>query len=616
MKAGEFPDGAHVLRLKIDLASPNINMRDPAIYRIRHATHHRTGDKWCIYPLYDYTHCISDALERITHSICTLEFQDHRPLYDWVIENLADAGLLPRPLPQQYEFARLNLTYTVMSKRKLLELVEGGHVDGWDDPRMPTLVGAAPARLHAGGDSAVRRAHRRVQGRFVDRHERARGLPARRAERARGAADRGARSGQARDRQLSRTRPRGMPGAEPSAAARARQARACRSRASSGSSATTSWKRRRRATSGSRRAPRCACAMPTSCAASASTRTRRATSPPCTAPTIRRRAAARRAPRRARSRATSTGCRCGTPSALKCACTIACSPFLSPGARARRRRWPPPRSARRVATARRGARTTNAFEEPAERNYLDDLNPQGKQVVAAYVEPLLAEVAPETRYQFERHGYFVADLRDSRPGASVFNRAVTLRDSWANRSGAPAYPFAPSRRLHRRFRYSRPCGRATLCARRAHSKERREAHRPVRAHQPRGDDRSLDRGSRLRARPGTRSERTQPRRVIGLFGSGGIYRRDHLAPDVEVDRQVVDRRASDRQSPRREPGMAACRREAARRQGRHQHAGSGRLRGRAQRLCHRRVPQFGAGRGFQRFAELDVARRARGCSRP
>ena len=142
MKAGEFPDGAHVLRLRIDMASPNVNLRDPAIYRIRHASHHRTGDRWCVYPLYDYTHCISDALERITHSICTLEFQDHRPLYDWVIGKLADGGLLERPLPRQYEFARLNLTYVVLSKRKLIQLVEGGHVDGWDDPRMPTLVGA------------------------------------------------------------------------------------------------------------------------------------------------------------------------------------------------------------------------------------------------------------------------------------------------------------------------------------------------------------------------------------------------------------------------------------------------------------------------------------------
>ena len=141
MRAGGFPDGAHVLRLKIDMASPNINLRDPVIYRIRHAHHHRTGDAWCIYPMYDYTHCISDALENITHSLCTLEFEDHRPLYDWVLERLADLGLLTRPLPRQYEFARLNLTYTVLSKRKLIQLVEEKHVDGWDDPRMPTIVG-------------------------------------------------------------------------------------------------------------------------------------------------------------------------------------------------------------------------------------------------------------------------------------------------------------------------------------------------------------------------------------------------------------------------------------------------------------------------------------------
>ena len=141
MRAGEFPDGAHVLRLKIDMASPNINMRDPVIYRIRHAHHHRTGDAWCVYPMYDYTHCISDALENITHSLCTLEFEDHRPLYDWVLEKLAGFGLLARPLPHQYEFARLNLTYVVLSKRKLIQLVEEKHVDGWDDPRMPTIVG-------------------------------------------------------------------------------------------------------------------------------------------------------------------------------------------------------------------------------------------------------------------------------------------------------------------------------------------------------------------------------------------------------------------------------------------------------------------------------------------
>jgi glutaminyl-tRNA synthetase len=135
MRAGAFEDGAHVLRARIDMASPNINMRDPVLYRIRRAHHYRTGDDWCIYPMYDFAHPPSDAIERITHSLCTLEFEDHRPLYDWLIDHL------PVPArPRQIEFARLNLTYTVMSKRKLLELVQQGHVKGWDDPRMPTIV--------------------------------------------------------------------------------------------------------------------------------------------------------------------------------------------------------------------------------------------------------------------------------------------------------------------------------------------------------------------------------------------------------------------------------------------------------------------------------------------
>lgn len=137
MKAGEFDDGEKVLRAKIDMASPNINMRDPVIYRVLHASHQNTGDKWCIYPMYDFAHPIEDAYEGITHSICTLEFEDHRPLYDWVTQNCG----FPSPLPQQIEFARLNITNTIMSKRFLKRLVEEGFVDGWDDPRMPTLCG-------------------------------------------------------------------------------------------------------------------------------------------------------------------------------------------------------------------------------------------------------------------------------------------------------------------------------------------------------------------------------------------------------------------------------------------------------------------------------------------
>lgn len=135
MRAGEFPDGSRVLRAKIDMASPNLNLRDPVMYRILHASHHRTGDAWCIYPMYDWAHGLEDSIEGITHSICTLEFEDHRPLYDWYLDQL---GVYH---PQQIEFARLNLTYTVMSKRWLLRLVQGGHVSGWDDPRMPTLAG-------------------------------------------------------------------------------------------------------------------------------------------------------------------------------------------------------------------------------------------------------------------------------------------------------------------------------------------------------------------------------------------------------------------------------------------------------------------------------------------
>ncbi|HRD95499.1 MAG TPA: glutamine--tRNA ligase/YqeY domain fusion protein [Rubrivivax sp.] len=159
MKDGRLPDGAAVLRAKIDMASPNINLRDPTLYRIKRATHHNTGDQWCIYPMYTYAHPIEDALENITHSICTLEFEDQRPFYDWLLENLADLGLLARPLPRQHEFGRLNLSYVITSKRKLRELVTEGIVSGWDDPRMPTIFGMrrrgyTPASIRAMADGS------------------------------------------------------------------------------------------------------------------------------------------------------------------------------------------------------------------------------------------------------------------------------------------------------------------------------------------------------------------------------------------------------------------------------------------------------------------------------
>ncbi len=151
MRDGQYADGSLVLRAKIDMASANINLRDPAIYRVRRAHHHNTGDKWCIYPMYTFAHPIEDALEQITHSICTLEFEDQRPFYDWLLVRLAEAGLLAQPLPKQYEFARLNLTYVVLSKRKLIQLVEEKHVSAWDDPRLPTLAGARRRGYTAAG---------------------------------------------------------------------------------------------------------------------------------------------------------------------------------------------------------------------------------------------------------------------------------------------------------------------------------------------------------------------------------------------------------------------------------------------------------------------------------
>ena len=154
MRQGEFPDGTKTLRAKIDMGSPNLNMRDPVMYRILHATHHRTGDKWCIYPMYDWAHGQSDSIEGITHSICTLEFEDHRPLYDWFVDNLGIHH------PRQIEFARLNLTYTMVSKRKLLELVRNGTVSGWDDPADADYLRAAPTGIYAGVDKNVCRADR------------------------------------------------------------------------------------------------------------------------------------------------------------------------------------------------------------------------------------------------------------------------------------------------------------------------------------------------------------------------------------------------------------------------------------------------------------------------
>ena len=424
MRAGEFADGTHVLRLKIDMASPNVNMRDPAIYRIRHASHHRTGDTWCVYPLYDYTHCISDALEHITHSICTLEFQDHRPLYDWVIERLADGGRLERPLPQQYEFARLNLTYVVLSKRRLIELVSKGHVDGWDDPRMPTLVGARRRGFTPEGfrifaerigvsktdswiDMSVledcmredlnARAERRIavldpvklvidnypagetEECFAPNHPQ-------RPELGRRALPFGRELWIERD-DFQEHPPKGYFRLSPGAEVRLRYAYIVR------------------------------------CTGVERNAAGELTAVHCTYDPATRSGTAGADARKVKGNIHWLSAAHAVPAEVRLYDRLFRVPY--PGARN-------PGAAHATVVA--GEENDDDSAEIAERNYLDDLNPDSKRVIVARVEPALAEAAREQRFQFERHGYFVADLADHAPGKPVFNRAVTLKDSWASRA--------------------------------------------------------------------------------------------------------------------------------------------------------------------------------------
>ena len=434
MRAGEFPDGAHVLRLRIDMTSPNLNLRDPAIYRIRHASHHRTGDKWCIYPLYDYTHCISDALERITHSICTLEFQDHRPLYDWVIERLADGGLLARPLPQQIEFARLNLTYVVLSKRRLIQLVEGGHVDGWDDPRMPTLVGARRRGFTPEGfrlfaerigvsksdswidmsvlEDAMRddlnaSAERRVAvldpiRLVVDNY------PAGRSETCH--APNHPQKPELGRRELKFARelwidredfaespPKGYFRLAPGAEVRLRHAYVVR------------------------------------CTGVEKDAQGNVTAVHCTYDPSTKSGTPGAEARKVKGNIHWLAAEDAVGAEVRLYDRLFRVPF--PGARLP---WGQRGGAREEPAPARAAAVAgdeDADAEPAERNYLDDLNPDSKRVIHAYVEPALAAARPEERFQFERHGYFVADLADHAAGRPVFNRAVTLKDSWGRAGG-------------------------------------------------------------------------------------------------------------------------------------------------------------------------------------
>lgn len=406
MRAGKFPDGTHVLRAKIDMASPNMNLRDPVLYRIRHAEHHRTGNKWCIYPLYDYAHPLSDAIENITHSVCTLEFEDHRPLYDWLLEKVAACGKLnPQALPHQYEFARLNLTYVVLSKRKLVDLIQAKAVAGWDDPRMPTLMAARRRGYTPEGfrrfaemigvsksdgwidysvleecmrdhlnDTALRRIavidpvklvlenlpEDHQEDCFAPNHPQQPELGKR--------AIPFSRELWIEREDFQETPVKGFFRLSPGAQVRLRYGYVVE----------------------------------------------------CTG--FEKDANGRITEIRGRIFPDSKS---GTPGAdnYKVKGNI---------------HWVSAKHAymgeirmfdRLFAHPMPGARREGDAPE-LERNFLDDLNPNSLTVIQAAMEPSLKDAQPEDRFQFERHGYFVADLVDSKPGAPIFNRTVTLKDSW------------------------------------------------------------------------------------------------------------------------------------------------------------------------------------------
>jgi glutaminyl-tRNA synthetase len=405
MKAGEFPDGTHILRAKIDMASPNINLRDPAIYRIRHATHHRSGDKWCVYPMYTFAHPIEDALEDITHSICTLEFEDQRPFYDWLLDNLAEGGFFSRPVPRQIEFARLNLTYVVLSKRKLIQLVDEKHVAGWDDPRLPTLVGARRRGFTAEGFKrfaeriGVSKADSWIDMSVLedcmreDLNEAAErrvavldplkliitNYPAGETERCHAPNHPLHPELGKRDMPFGRelwieredfmeTPVKGYHRLYPGNMARLRYGYVVKC---------------------------------TGCEKDAD----------------------------------------GNITAVLCE-YLPDSKSGTPGADNYKVKgnlhWVSVEHAytaevrlydRLFAHAYPGARR-EGDPEGFERDFTSDINPNSLQVITAQLEPALRAARPEARFQFERHGYFVADRVDSRDGAPVFNRTVTLRDTW------------------------------------------------------------------------------------------------------------------------------------------------------------------------------------------
>jgi glutaminyl-tRNA synthetase len=398
MKAGEFPDAARSLRAKIDMAAPNIWLRDPLLYRIRHAAHHQTGDAWCLYPLYDFAHCLSDYLEGITHSICTLEFEVHRPLYDWILENLE----LPKPLPHQYEFAKLIPNYTVVSKRKLLQIVNERVVSGWDDPRMPTLSGLRRRGVPA---AALRRF---VIGVGVTKYESLTDIALfEHAVRE----DLNTRA----LRRLAVLRPLKV--------------------------------------------------VLTNLAPDAAIECRATDNPQAEEPTTRPLALTREIfieredfaetppPKYFRLRP-------GGEVRLKYACIVRCDEVVKDAAGhvAELRctadlstRSGEANAGKKVkgtihwvsadrsfgAEVRLYDRLFKVAEPDADGNFLQHLNPHSLETVTARLEPALRDARPQERYQFERLGYFALDPDSAGPQALVFNRTITLKDPWAKAPGQP-----------------------------------------------------------------------------------------------------------------------------------------------------------------------------------
>jgi glutaminyl-tRNA synthetase len=391
MRAGEFEDGKHVLRAKIDMASPNINMRDPALYRIRHIAHQNTGDKWCIYPMYDYAHCISDMLEGITHSLCTLEFEDHRPLYDWVLDTLKTPCH-----PQQIEFARLSLEYTVMSKRKLLRLVTDGHVSGWNDPRMPTISGM---RRRGYTPQAIRDFCERI------------GITKSAAWIEMGVLENCIRE------DLDANAPRAMAVLEPLKVV-------IENYPEDKVEQLTLANHPKKPELGARTVPFAKTLY------------------------IEREDFAEVPPPKYKRLTPGVEVRLRGAYVIKCEAIIKdtagniielrCSydpATLNKDPEGRKPKgvihWVS--AAHAVAAEIRLYDRLCTLPDPeVSADFTDSLNPDSINVLAnAYVEPSLADATSSRRYQFERQGYFCVDCEDSKPGHLIFNRTVTLRDTWA-----------------------------------------------------------------------------------------------------------------------------------------------------------------------------------------